>query len=460
MKLNVLIICKNFPPINSSSVHRTLSLCRQLDKSGHEITILTLKQTSPPHLDKKLYKKVPAGLNISHAPQWSLSNNGHLQKSQSASSPKPLSENEQVERKGLWAKTRKWLSWWLRVPDVRIGWLVPAVFEGLRLARKRRPDVIYSTAPAWTAHLIGLSLGFLLNRPWVADCRDPWCANPFRPIPFQIHRWVDRQLENLMVDRSSFVICNTPAVRQDLINRYQDADKFVVIPNGYNETEIKAIQNLTMPKRNGYCQIVHTGGFYGCRDPMPLFRAIKMLEQRDPELSRSLKLCQVGLEFYGGQKISEIATQMGVRDFVEIIPPLPHELALKEVRNCDVALVAGHYGEGSDLQIPRKFFEYLGLGKPILVTGGTCSAVKQLIRENENIWFGGNGEDDGQELSKTLEQILLAWQKGEIPSQTKFDQNFTEARMARNIERVLLRAQGKHRKPSLNTGITREVQTC
>src|SRR5262249_51728085 len=62
---------------------------------------------------------------------------------------------------------------WTAVPDQWITWLVSAIPTGLRLIRRHRPAVLWSTYPIATAHVIGLALHRLTGFPWVADFRDP-----------------------------------------------------------------------------------------------------------------------------------------------------------------------------------------------------------------------------------------------------------------------------------------------
>src|SRR5207248_10179053 len=62
---------------------------------------------------------------------------------------------------------------WLAVPDRWISWFPDAVMKGLRVVRQTRPDLIWSTFPIATAHLVALALHKLTRTPWIADFRDP-----------------------------------------------------------------------------------------------------------------------------------------------------------------------------------------------------------------------------------------------------------------------------------------------
>src|ERR1019366_7505665 len=53
------------------------------------------------------------------------------------------------------------------------SWALPAVFHAMRLIRKRRPTVIYSSGAAYSAHLAGYWLKKLIGITWIAEVHDP-----------------------------------------------------------------------------------------------------------------------------------------------------------------------------------------------------------------------------------------------------------------------------------------------
>ena len=78
----------------------------------------------------------------------------------------------------------RWWSWWLF-----------AVPTALAMVRKHKPEVIWSTFPIATAHLIGMTLQRLTGLPWVADFRDPMLQDDFPSHPLQrrMFAWIERQ---------------------------------------------------------------------------------------------------------------------------------------------------------------------------------------------------------------------------------------------------------------------------
>src|SRR5262245_31509370 len=62
---------------------------------------------------------------------------------------------------GVFAAFRQRLVSLLSVPDDRTGWILPAIFGGLRAIRRSRVEHLFSTAPHWSNHIVGLGLARL-----------------------------------------------------------------------------------------------------------------------------------------------------------------------------------------------------------------------------------------------------------------------------------------------------------
>lgn len=445
--MRVLVICSSFPPVNATAVHRTLAVCRQLVASGHALTVVTMPPMADQPLDESLMRKVPPGIRIIHRAPWSRPWRRKMAPTVKAPGAESVEAKEAVRPKGIYAALRGWLAEWLQVPDSRTSWLAPAVAAAMQEAHVSRPDVIYSTAPAWTAHMAACCVSRRLGLPWLADCRDPWCANPFRRFRHAAHRRADHYFERQMVRAASVVVCNTEPVREEFLRRYgRWAARFEVVHNGYDEDAIAAIRNAAPPPRGARCLCVHTGSFYGERSPMPLLRGLAMLARQRPELAQCLEFQQIGSTMYQGSRLTELARQLGVETMVRVTETLPYEESLRRIHEADVGVVGGHSGAGSDLQIPRKLYEYLGLGKPILVTGGTCRAVRSLLNGDRQDWLflANEGGDEASGVCEALGRLGECWRSGRLPRQWDAGGRFGAAHMARRIEQLLHRSCRRH----------------
>lgn len=451
MTCRVLIACSSFPPVHATGIHRTVAVCRRLAADGHDVTVLTPIPRAEMSIDEALLARVPPAVRVIRTPEWDPIGAIRAIRPRRQEG-RPEAEADALAQAGRSGATGSgsaagrivdWCSWWLHVPDPRIGWLVPALQAGVRCARRVRPHVIYSSAPMWTSHLVGMALAKVLDVPWVADCRDPWRANPFRTFPFRSHDRLDAYLERRMVAAARRVLCNTDQVRADFARRYpRHAAKFLAVHNGYDEAVVGEVRRAGPRLGSGVCRFVHAGVFYGPRSPVPFLRGMARLASGQPARRKTVRFEQIGPADFNGREIRLIAEQLGVADMVDLTAPVPHRQALERVFGADVAVAAGQMGEGADLQIPRKFYEYYGLGKPILVTGGTARAVGSLLADadRDGIWLVENADGDASGLAAAMGDIVGRWERGGLFRTREPAADFTEGRMAGQIEAVLLTA--------------------
>src|SRR5690606_36578998 len=60
------------------------------------------------------------------------------------------------------------------IADARIGWVKPSVDFLSEYLDKNPVDVMITTGPQHSLHLIGKQLKDKFDIPWIADFRDPW----------------------------------------------------------------------------------------------------------------------------------------------------------------------------------------------------------------------------------------------------------------------------------------------
>ena len=160
----VLIIVHDYPPIRSAGTERALKFSQYLPEFGYRPIILTTGRygSLPDDADKDVHR----ARDLTH------SLFSPLRKRRAAG----VAAEEQVRiatvaNESLAGRLRDNLM----IPDTKIGWRIPAARAGRKLIAERRPDIIFSSSPPETTHLIAhdLALGKphpLGGRParWVA----------------------------------------------------------------------------------------------------------------------------------------------------------------------------------------------------------------------------------------------------------------------------------------------------
>ena len=100
-----------------------------------------------------------------------------------------LTEKRKPKRK---EKISVWIRGNLFIPDARKFWIGPSVKYLATYLKKNPVDIIISTGPPHSMHLIALELKKRLNIPWLADFRDPWTNIDFYK-DLKLTRWADNK---------------------------------------------------------------------------------------------------------------------------------------------------------------------------------------------------------------------------------------------------------------------------
>ena len=93
-------------------------------------------------------------------------------------------------RRGAFAR---WIRGNVFLPDARIGWIPSATRAARLLLRKNKFNVVMTTGPPHSAHLIGKRIARSTGMPWVVDMRDPWTDTYYAEELAQ--SWVARKVD-------------------------------------------------------------------------------------------------------------------------------------------------------------------------------------------------------------------------------------------------------------------------
>ena len=189
----VLVISYYWPPSGGPGVQRVLKFCKYLPKFGWEPIVLTVKNGEFPSLDESLIIEAQsirvhyAGALSPYALFKVFSNSKRIQTHQlSAQTNEPI-----------FKRFARWVRYNMVVPDGRIGWYPGAVRLGLNILESEDIDLIFSSGPPHTSHLIARKLSENSGLKWTADFRDPW-TDRFYYVESprnRLIRWFDRILE-------------------------------------------------------------------------------------------------------------------------------------------------------------------------------------------------------------------------------------------------------------------------
>lgn len=354
----VLMIAFHFPPYSGGSgIHRTLKFTRYLPEFGWQPIVLTATPQAYGARAKDDYQ-IPQGVEVARA--FALDTKRHL------------------SLRGKYFQS-------LALPDQWVTWWPGAVALGCSLIRKHRPDVIWSTYPIATAHLIGLTLSRVSGVPWVADFRDPMTDTDPQtgqeyPLDPRIRR-ANARIEAPAIKHCARAVVTTPGTLSIYADRFPaiPQKRWEVIPNGYDEEDFLAVEPSvpSRPANSRPATFVHSGLLYPhARDPKCFFEALADLRRAGviSPLTVKVILRATGYdELYRPQ-----VRDYGLDDIVFLEPSVPYREALIEMMSADGLLV--FQGTSCNMQIPAKLYECLRARRPIFAmtdpAGDTAGVLK------------------------------------------------------------------------------------
>ncbi len=266
------------------------------------------------------------------------------------------------------------------IPDVQITWLPAALWSALRHLRRAPADILFSTFPPASSHLLALLLKRRLGIPWVADFRDAWTFDPLDPCllesPFRGR--TEKHLEGAVVRGADLVVTSTEISADYFRETYPEcAAAIVVVTNGFDPLDFPPVS----PREcGGPLRIVHTGSFalsHSARSPRTIFGALEHLTQTDPIWAERLQL-----DLYGSLNETEerMAKPLCKSGIVRLHGPCPRERALRAQQEADLLLLVDHPRSGQASNVPTKLYEYLGAGRPILAICDTGMVTRLLAQ--------------------------------------------------------------------------------
>lgn len=232
-------------------------------------------------------------------------------------------------------------------------WVPFAYKEGLKIIRENGIDVIYSSSPSPSSHILGYLLKKKTCLPLVLDYRDPW----YHPA---LWGWLHREI----LQSADKVITVTEGYKEIISAQADHLEDVEIIPNGIDLQSICEIRSEEPEKFT----IVYAGVLWPFNRLKGLVEAVSLIDDKE-----SIKLTIVGGR-YG--KLKRYSDKLNVD--VNFTGRLPHEKSMEIVSKASV----GYEGVSFSGAIPGKVYEYLAFGKPIIALTTGDIYLEKFILEN------------------------------------------------------------------------------
>lgn len=430
----ILIISYYWPPAGGPGVQRWLKFVKYLPEFGWEPTVFIPDNPSYPLVDETLQKEVPHNLKTIRTKIWEPY---QMAEKFGKDNKKFKGGQFDVGQNQSW-KSR--LSIFIRgnffIPDARVFWVKPSLkFLGKHL-KENHYDVLVTTGPPHSLHLIGLGLKKKLpHLKWIADFRDPWTEISYYQH-LKLTKFADRKHRKLEGD----VFRNADLT---LATSYTDAEHFrkkganaFCITNGF-DAEVKS-QKGGIAKRQNESNFTpkftlsYVGVLEQLRNPKILWDTLSELVHENEDFRKDFELQFVGRI---DEKILQKINVSSLKNHLKNLGYLSHDIALQHMQNAAVLMLTNFPQESSKGIIPGKIFEYLATGKTILSFGPKEADVEKILEETN---AGKHFEyDEKENLKNFLLETYQIWKSGNLSANAQNIEQFSRRNLTQKLADLL-----------------------
>ena len=364
----VLMVAYVFAPMAYVGTHRTLRFCRYLPENDWVSRILTIRRGQDLEYDDTLLERVPHTTHIYRTVTidfWRLWNarkkNGKRNiTTLSSSQDKGIKKKNNKLKKII--KQIKLYAWeLLTTPDHMVFWVPFAVIRGVCIQILEKCDIVYTSSPPHSEHLIGYILSRLFRIPWVADFRDPMLdSSGYNPVT-SYRRWIDRKLERLIVSKADKILIISEYYNRIISERYRMFKyKFITFPNGYDPELYEGIKPDIYEKFT----ILYAGSFYANRNPSFFLHGFShWLETKTQEEKEKIQVI-----FYGPPSpvAQSIVTDLSLNQNVFFKGMIPQDQLVPKQKGAHLLLLVIGFDMESRGTVTSKVYEYMACNRPIL----------------------------------------------------------------------------------------------
>jgi glycosyltransferase involved in cell wall biosynthesis len=375
--LKVLIITYYWPPAGGSGVQRWLKFVKYLQEFDIEPIVYTVDNANYPKEDISLLNEVPENIEILKQPIWEPTDLLFWKK-------------KNQKKRGISNVSKGGFLSFLRgnffIPDPKIFWVKSSVKYLQKYLDSNKIDVIISTGPPHSMHLIAQKLHQNNNLKWIADFRDPWSNlyynNDFNQLIFAKKKNI--KLEESVLKNADCILTVSNSLKKEFLTR---ANRVEVITNGFDDEVLKP-NSIPLDKQ---FSISYIGLLPKQSNPKILFKVLKEICEQNKDFKKDLKLNFIG------DISDEIKRELQHNHLIEIssfIGYVAHQKAIDFQNKAQVLLLLIPNVENPEGILTGKLFEYLTAKRPILAIGPENGDLAAILEDTKaGVVVGFNNEE-------------------------------------------------------------------
>jgi len=374
----LLIITYYFPPAGGPGVQRWLKFVKYLPEFGVQPIVYIPENPTYPIIDEGLRSQISDKVIILKNKIWEPY---QLASVFSKNKTKKISSGifPHKKKQTVLDKTFLWIRGNLFIPDARVFWVKPSVSYLEKYIQENDIDIIVTSGPPHSLHLIGLELKQKLNVKWFADFRDPWTTIGYHKA-LRLSGYAakkHKKLEQKVLNAADKVIVTSKTTKtefQAITNK-----PITVITNGYD------VENVEKQTLDSKFTLAHIGSFLSERNPNFLWECLVELLTEIPDFKSHLEIKLIGAV---SQEVLDSIEDFKLKGYLNLLGYVSHHEAISHQKKSQVLLLIEINSEDTKSIIPGKLFEYMVSNRPIIAIGPQGSDFADIIKEtNTGVFF-------------------------------------------------------------------------
>ncbi len=420
-----LVITYYWPPAGGPGVQRWLKFVTYFKEFGIEPIVFIPDNPHYPLKDDSIISEIPEGIKIIRFPikePYGFAKVFSKKKTNRVSSGIITNKKQSALEKFL-----LWVRGNFFIPDARIGWVKPSVSFLEDYFSKNKIDVIITSGPPHSLHLIGKSLKKKIGIKWLADFRDPWTT-----IHYHKSLRLNKRSQKKHLELESEVLTNADLVVVTSANTKKEFQKITntpieVITNGYDVTK-KIIPNL-----DSQFTLVHIGSLLSNRNPEILWRVLSEIKNENVDFSENLLIKLVGAV---SEDVLKSIEDFGLATNFKAYGYISHQEAIQQQHNSQVLLLIEMDTPETKAIIPGKLFEYMAANRPILALGPKGSDIYEILKEtNSGTYFNYT---DKESLKIQIQEYYQDYSKTQLIVSSKNIEQFSRRELTKKMSDLII----------------------
>lgn len=374
--MKVLILTYYWPPAGGSGVQRWLKFVKYLPDFGITPVVYTVQNPRYALEDASLLAEVPEGTEVVRQPIWEPYQWANFFSSGKA-------RERSVGFLGVGTSFLGKIATYVRsnffIPDARKFWVKPSVTYLQKYLQDHPVDLVISTGPPHSVHLIALALKERMGLKWMADFRDPWTIMGYFDKLSVSERTLrmHQKLSTEVLQNSDAVVVVGNTMQKEYLSFNKNTH---VLTNGFDRDLSKRDAISANELDEGFT-ISHIGLMNEDQNPVVLWNVLAELGQ---EIEGFFKDLQVQLIGKVAPSVLAAISSCGLMDQLKMRGYVPHKEVFNFQKKSQILLVCINQVSNAGRIITGKIFEYMAANRPVVVIGPEDGDLAEIVNHTRS----------------------------------------------------------------------------